>query len=80
MFLEDGIQNGYLNEAGEIIDVQKAEDRKSMIFDNEYFEKLENRVGRFAKLYEFLIEFSDVWFLNIIINLIISDIGAEGRI
>jgi len=55
-FLQDGIQNGYLNETGEIVNLDLANERRSEIFSDEFYESFDGKINRFVKLYDFIME------------------------
>jgi len=55
-FLHDGIKNGYLNETGEIVNLDLANERRSKIFTDEFYNSFDGRLNRFVKLYDFIME------------------------
>jgi len=55
-FLHDGIKNGYLNETGEIVNLDLANERRSKIFTEEFYNSFDGRLNRFVKLYDFIME------------------------
>jgi len=55
-FLSDGIKNGYLNETGEIVNLDLANERRSKIFTEEFYNSFDGRLNRFVKLYDFIME------------------------
>jgi len=55
-FLNDGIKNGYLNETGEIVNLDLANERRSKIFTEEFYNSFDGRLNRFVKLYDFIMD------------------------
>ena len=47
---------GYLNETGEIVNLDLANERRSKIFTEEFYDSFDGRLNRFVKLYDFIME------------------------
>ena len=47
---------GYLNETGEIVNLDLANERRSEIFTEEFYNSFDGRLNRFVKLYDFIME------------------------
>ena len=47
---------GYLNETGEIVNLDLANERRSKIFTEEFYNSFDGRLNRFVKLYDFIMD------------------------